>query len=660
VSEAAEAAAAAALEEQVRALPVQPGVYLFQDAAGRVIYVGKAANLRSRVRSYFARSGDGRMQTHLLVARIRALEVVVTGTVKEALLLENQLIKKHKPRFNVRLRDDKNYLALRLDPRETYPRFTETRGFARDGAEHFGPYTSSTSLRETLGALQKIFPLRTCSDSGFESYRRKGRPCLEHAVGRCAAPCCGRIDDDAYRELVSGALLFLRGKTGELVRGLRERMQVAARAERYEEAGRLRDRIAAIERTVERQAMVSTRFADRDAFGVAREGPALQVQVLHVRQGKVQGGNAYSFKDLPIDDAEALASLLVQFYGDEREVPREVLLPFPIENAADLSDLWRERAGHAVRVSAPRRGERRRLVELATRNAALALAERGRREDAGGKALAALGELLRLPGPPERIECYDVSHLGGTLPVASRVTFRGGLPAKEGYRRYKVREAPPGDDYAALREVLQRRLARLDEDPAPDLLLVDGGKGQLAAARAAALDLGLADLALASIAKERDDESPSPRVKRHGGAKRERIFLPGVKDALQPASDHAGLVLLQRMRDESHRFAITYQRELRRKLATRGVLDELPGIGPVKRKAVLRGLGSLERVRAASVEELAAIPKLTRADAERIYRFFHALPADAAIKPDTPADDRSPEERAEACGEGSPRSDSVS
>jgi excinuclease ABC subunit C len=374
----------------------------------------------------------------------------------------------------------------------------------------------------------------------------------------------------------------------------------------------------------------------------------------------VQGGAAFTFSDLPIDDAEALASFLAQFYAEDREIPREVLVPFAIESAAPLAELWRERAGHPVRLTAPRRGERARLVELAARNAALSLAERGRREDAGGKALAALGELLRLPGPPDRIECYDVSHLGGTLPVASRVTFHGGLPWKDGYRRYKVREAPPGDDYAALREVLQRRLARLDEDPAPDLLLIDGGKGQLSAARAAAADLGLRDLPLASIAKERDRESRTARVKRHGGAKRERIFLPGVKDAVEPPPDHAGLVLLQRVRDESHRFAITYQRELRRKLATRGALDELPGIGPVKRKAVLRALGSLERVRGASVEELAAIPKVSRADAERIFRFFRAPPVGAAVKAEPSPVDPSPEERAEACGGDASESGSVS
>ncbi len=648
------------LDEKVRALPADPGVYLFRDAGARVIYVGKAASLKSRVRSYFSRGGDGRQQTHALVPRIADVEVIVTASVKEALLLENQLIKKHKPRFNVRLRDDKQYLALRLDPREAWPRFTETRRFARDGATYFGPYTSSLGMKETLNALQKVFPLRTCSDAGFESYRRQGRPCLEHAIGRCAAPCCGRVDEPAYRELVAGAELFLKGRAGELVRTLRARMAAAAREERFEEAGRLRDRVAAIERTVERQAMVSTRMVDRDVFALAREGPALEVQTLHVRQGKLLGGDTFPFRDLPLTDAEALGGFLSQFYAGEREIPREVLVSLPIEDGRALEELWREKSEHPVRLVTPRRGERRRLVEMAERNAQLSLAERGRREGATAQALAAVAELLGLPGPPARIECYDVSHLGGTLPVASRVAFADGAPDKNGYRRYKVRDAPPGDDYAALREVLQRRLARLDEEPAPDLLLIDGGKGQLNAARAAADDLELGALPLASIAKERDEDTA--RVRRHGGSKRERIFLPGVKDPVAPPADHVGLLLLQRIRDESHRFAITYQRELRRKAATRSILDELPGIGPVKRRAVLRALGSLERLRAASLEELAAIPKLARADAERIFQFFRAQAAAAdavAVKPEAASDDPSAEQtEADACAGNSSEADS--
>ena len=622
------------LLERVRALPTDPGVYLFQDRGGGVLYVGKAADLRARVRSYFVRGSDGRHQTHFLVPRIREVEVIVTASVKEALLLENQLIKKHKPRFNVRLRDDKNYLALRIDPRETYPRFTETRGFKKDGALHFGPYTSSGSMKETLNALQKIFPLRTCSDGGFKSYRRRGRPCLEHAVGRCAGPCVGLIEDSEYAELVEGAVMFMRGRTDDLVRELRRRMEKAAGDEHFEAAARLRDRIASIDRTVEGQSMISTRFVDRDVFGLVRDGHELEVQSLHVRGGKLLGGNAHHFRDVRIDDAEALASFLGQFYDGDRELPREVLVPFPIEDAESFEELWRERAGRGVRLVVAQRGEGRRLVAMATRNARLALLERSRRERSAEEEAAALEALLRLQAPPRHIECYDVSHLQGTVQVASRVVFRDGRPAKDGYRRYKLREAAPGDDYGAMREVLQRRLSRLESEPAPDLLLLDGGKGQLNAARAVAADLGVESIPMAAIAKARDDTSTRPRVLRHGGTKRERVFLMGVKDPLQPAADDPALLLLQRVRDESHRFAIRYHRELRRKLGMRSILDELPGIGPVKRRALLRGLGSLARVKRASVDELAAIPKVTRADAERIFRFFRAVEDADAIKPD--------------------------
>ena len=633
-------AALEALQERARVLPVEPGVYLFRDAAGAVLYVGKAQSLRARVRSYFNRGGDGRLRMEFLLPRIADLEVVVTGSAKEALLLENQLIKKHKPRFNVRLRDDKNYLGLRLDPAQKHPRFTETRRFLRDGAVYFGPYTSSKSLRRTLSSLQRIFPLRTCSDGVFKSYQRQGRPCIEHAVGRCAGPCCGLIDDAGYAELVDGAVRFMKGQAGELVRELRVRMQQAADGERFEEAGRLRDRIESIERTVERQAMVSTRFADRDVFGIAREGRRLEIEVLYVRQGKIMGGNVFSFSEVRIDDADALDSFLAQFYAGDRDLPRELLLPFPVECAGALESLWRERAGRGVRLTVPQRGEGRRLADMARHNAELALAERSRREKSAQESLEDVAELLGLPGPPARIECYDTSHLQGTLHVASRVVLLEGEPHKNGYRRYKLHEAEPGDDYGALREVLGRRLEKLDQDPAPELLVLDGGKGQLNAVLALMRDMQIEGIPCVALAKERDEESPSRRVKRHGGAKRERIFLPGVKDPLTPLPDSPGLLLLQRIRDESHRFAIRYHRDLRARLQTRSILDELPGIGPVKRRALLRVLGSLERVRSAGVDEIAAVPKLSRADAERIARFFRAAePGGEPVKHDPLAAD---------------------
>lgn len=625
------------LMADVQALPTEPGVYLFQGAEQRVLYVGKAQNLRTRVRSYFSKGGDGRYKLHFLVPQIRAVEVVVTRNVKEALLLENQLIKKHKPRFNVRLRDDKNYLGLRIDQRAFYPRFTETRKFGRDGASYFGPYTSSRSLRQTLGALQKIFPLRTCSDNVFKSYARRGRPCLEHAVGRCAGPCCGLISDQAYAELATGAIRLMHGQSADLVRELEEQMRVAAADERFELAARLRDRVRAIERTVEGQAMVSTAFVDRDVFGLARDGRRLEIQSLHVRQGRLIGGKAYAFSEVRLADAEVLGSFVSQYYDADRDFPNEVLLPLEVEGAALLESVWRERSGRVVRLRVPARGERRRLIEMAERNAALSLGDRARRARDVDRTLEEIRELIGLASPLVRIECYDTSHLQGSVHVASRVVFRDGLPDKDGYRRYKMREAVPGDDYGAMREVLKRRLERLDSDPAPDLILLDGGKGQLSSVLATMRDVGV-EIPVVAIAKERDEDAPSPRVKRHGGQKRERLFLPGVKDPLLPAPDSPALLLLQRIRDESHRFAIRYHRELRKKVALRSILDELPGIGPVKRRALLRTLGSLDRVKGASEAEIAAVPKISGTDAALIARFFAADAADDTQQVGTPAE----------------------
>ncbi|MFQ5696858.1 MAG: excinuclease ABC subunit UvrC [Myxococcota bacterium] len=634
-----EPALADGIAERIASLPTGPGVYLFKDREGRILYVGKAQNLRSRVRSYFG-SGDGRHQVHFLVPRIADLEVVVTASVKDALLLENQLIKKHRPRFNVRLRDDKNYLGLKLAPGERYPRFRETRSFAADGAVYFGPYTSSLSLRETLSELQRIFPLRTCSNGVLESYRRRGRPCLEHAIGRCSAPCCGEIDDPAYRELVDGAVLFLRGRSGTLVRDLRQRMEAAASAERFEEAARLRDRIESIERTVQKQSMVSTRFVDRDALALARAASNVEIQVLHVRRGKLLGGDHYAFRGVHLDDAEVLGSFLGQFYGAGREIPHEVLLSMPVEAAEPLVELWRESAGRSVQLRVAQRGEGRRLVEMAQRNAELALSERTRREHSLERLGAELQKALALPALPRRIECYDVSHLRGSLHVASRVVFQDGQPKRSAYRRYRLRETAPGDDYGAMREVLARRFRRLQEEQAPDLILLDGGKGQLAAVRAVMMDRGITGIELAAIAKERDLDSAQTRVRRDAGTKRERIFRPGIKDPLVLAPDSPAMLLLQRVRDESHRFAIRYHRELRRKTSLRSILDELPGIGPKRRGSLLRTLGSLERVKRATEEELAAVPGLTRANARMIRAFFDAPePADDPVKGTPPQAD---------------------
>jgi len=613
------------IEESVEALPSGPGVYLFRNARGRVIYVGKAQNLKSRVRSYFRAGGDGRVQIPQMVERAVDLDVVVTPSVKDALLLENELIKRHKPPFNVRFRDDKQYLGLRLDAREPWPRPTPVRRFKEDGAAYFGPYTSSQSLRDAISNLRRIFPLRSCSDPVFRDYARRGRPCIEFEMKRCLGPCCDLIDAASYAQLVTGTVLFLRGRSDELVRELTATMERAAADERYEEAARLRDRIDAVEQTVQRQQIVGEHAVDRDVFGWARRGGEVEVAVLHVRAGRVVGHVSHSFSEVVIDDAEAFGSFLGQYYAvPDRVVPGEVLLALEPADADALRELLGERAGRRVTVRVPRRGSLREQVGMANANAELQLAQR---LDARASVLATLAELqerLALARLPRRIECYDVSTLGGTLAVASRVTFEEGRPDKRGYRRYRIREAAAGDDFACLREVVTRRLAKRDSDPLPDLLMVDGGRGQLAVAVAALRDAGVA-LDAIGISKERDALGDAKRVKRHGGLKAEQLHLPARKDAVLLAPSSAGLLLLQRVRDEAHRFAIEFQRKLRQRVHLTSILEEIGGVGPSKRRALLRELGSLRAVRDASVEQLVRVDGISAADAQRIQSFFAAL-----------------------------------
>ncbi len=618
------------LKDRIEALPTEPGVYRFRNERGKVLYVGKAQDLRARVRSYFS-GGDGRLRIPRLVERVRDVDVVVTPTVHDALLLENELIKQHKPPFNVRFRDDKQYLALRLDPSETWPRLTQVRRFRRDGAQYFGPYTSSQSMHQAVSNLRRIFPLRSCSDAGFRDYARRGRPCIEFEMKRCGGPCCKLVDEATYADLVRGTGLFLRGRSDELMSDLRARMKAASERENFEEAARVRDRIAAVERTVQRQQIVTDRPVDRDVFGMARRGGEIEVQVLHVRDGRVVGAQDYGFSDVRLDDGDVMSSFLGQFYGvgEERQIPREVLMPSPIEDEGALEALLAEQARRRVAVRTPRRGALRELVAMASKNADLALARRLEARESVDGALLELRERLGLEALPRRIECYDVSTLHGTLTVASRVVFEDGRPAKAGYRRYRIREAAGGDDFACLREVLLRRLARVEQEPLPDLLMVDGGKGQLGVATATLRDTGLW-VDTISLAKERDASSPSARVRRSGGLKAERVFLPQRKDPVRLAPSSRGLLLLQRVRDESHRFAIEFQRALRSKLGLTSILEELPGIGPGKRRALLRHFGSLRAVRAASEEELARVRGISARDAAAIRGFFDATSSEDA------------------------------
>jgi excinuclease ABC subunit C len=626
-----------ALAQRVDTLPTGAGVYLFKNARGRVLYVGKAQNLRSRVRSYLRPGGDARIRVPLLVEGAADIEVVVTPSVKAALLLENELIKRHRPPYNVRLRDDKQYLGLRLDVREPWPRPTPVRRFREDGAAYFGPYTSSLSLRDAISNLRRIFPLRSCSDPVFRDYQRRGRPCIEFEMKRCLAPCVAGIDAESYAKLVEGTVLFLRGRSDQLLQTLRADMERAAAEERFEDAARLRDRIGAVEQTVQRQTIVEKRPIDRDVVGFARRGGEIEVALLHVRAGRVVGHTAHAFSGIALDDAEAFGSFLAQYYAvPDRPVPGEVWLALEPAEADALREWLADRAGRRVAMRVAQRGSGRELVAMASANAELRLAQRLDARESVAAALAEVQERLGLARRPDRIECYDVSTLAGTLAVASRVTFVDGRPDKNGYRRYRIREAAAGDDFACLREVLTRRLAKAESDPLPDLLIVDGGKGQLGVATAALRDAGLSTDAI-GLSKERAPETA--RVRRSGGLKAEHVHLPLRKDPVLLPPSSAALLLLQRVRDEAHRFAIEFQRSLRQRANLTSILEEIPGIGPGKRRALLRELGSLRAVRDATPERLAQVEGVSAADGARIRAFFAAL----AAPPSEPEPEPAPE-----------------
>jgi excinuclease ABC subunit C len=615
------------LEEKLEALPTGPGVYLMKDRRGQVIYVGKAANLRSRVKSYFGRSSDTRAFIPILEDLLADVETVVVSNEKEALLLENELIKRHQPRFNVLLKDDKNYICLRLDHSQAYPRLEVVRGFQRDGAQYFGPYASASNIRETLRTVNRYFQLRTCSDHVLANRRR---PCLLYQIGRCPAPCVHPVSGEEYHRSVREVALFLEGKAGELESALQGRMKEAARALRFEEAARLRDQLFAIERSLERQTVASTEPLDQDVFHHHREGDRYLVYVLYVRQGRLHGGQAFPFQGQEFPDAELLHSFVNLYYGEGNPVPDEVLLPgLPEGEAEALAELLADRRGARVRVLHPRRGERARLLEMARANAVQAFAEQRRSSEEKEGALERLAEALGLARLPRRIECFDISHFQGASVVGSAVAMTDGELDRSRYRRFRVKLPHGQDDYASLHEVVGRRLRRgLQANDLPDLLVIDGGKGQLAAAHAAMRDLGVTELNVVGLAKARELDTPgreAPVVRSP-----ERVFVLGRRDPVVLRQNAPELFLLTRLRDEAHRFAITYQQKLMRGRNFQSVLEDIPGVGGGRKRALLRHFGSLKRVRQASIEELAQVEGVSVALAERIHGFLHGASRSAS------------------------------
>ncbi len=611
------------LVEILDRMPVEPGVYLMKDKKGRIVYIGKAASLRNRVRSYFMRSGDSRAFVGLLSRLLSDIETVVTNNEKEALLLENNLIKQHQPRFNVKLVDDKNYLVLRLQPQGRFPRLEVVRKIHKDGAKYFGPYHSATSCRATLTVVNRHFKLRTCTDHVLGTRKR---PCLQYQIKRCDAPCVFPVAPEEYGKQVQDVALFLEGKDTELLERLRSRMKDAAHDTEYEKAASLRDQIRALEQTLEEQRVVSPDMRDQDIFGYYREGDLVEIVVLHVRNGKMLGRRNFSLKGQEFPTDEVLSSFVSLYYELGAYIPDEVLLPVEIEDHAVKAEwLSDRRDAKRVEILVPQRGTRAKLIELAQKNAGSSFVTRRDKRKDVEDALAKLQSRLNLGKPPHRIECFDISHIQGTATVASRVVFIDGEPAKSEYRTFKIKTAT-NDDFASMYEVLSRRFRRAkeDKDPAwrlPDLLVIDGGKGQLGTALAALrdcqIDPGKVGLDVVGLAKERVLGAEGQEEKQP-----DRVFLAKAKDPIKLRANTAELFLLARIRDEAHRFAITFHRKLRKRRTMRSALEDVPGVGAKRKRELLRQLGSLKRIKAATLEELEAIEGMTRSAAEAVQRFF--------------------------------------
>ena len=709
------------IAEILESIPAAPGVYIMKDRRGKVVYIGKAAVLRNRVRQYFqASSGDNRDFVPLLEGIVGEIETVITSNEKEALLLENTLIKKHQPRFNVNLKDDKNYLVLRLDPTAEWPRLEVVRKLGQDGSHYFGPYHSATSCREALRVVNRHFQLRTCTDHVLHNRRR---PCLQFQIKRCPAPCVLPVSPEEYGDQVRDVRLFLEGKSDELLGRLTGRMKEAAARTDFERAADIRDQLRALETTLQEQRVVSTDFVDQDVFGFCREGIALEIVVMSIRQGKLLGNRAFSFTGQEFPDAELLSSFVGLYYDLSVMPPDEILLPVAIDDA-QLKAEWlsekRPPRRRRVEVLVPQRGDRRKLVELAQKNAAASFAARRDAREDTEVTLGKLQRRLKLPRLPRVIECYDISHIQGFATVASMVVFVDGRPEKSRYRTYKVRSVGQrageggafirrNDDFASMYEVLSRRFRRAREGAAaeaggradadqswalPDLIVIDGGKGQLGMALAAARDVGIdvrpgPGLPIVGLAKERDfdvaaaeaDEKTldlltpvaatvaasdemasaaaapevsqaedlpageaaltgnSPGSAARGGTDKaktktrlpDRVFLPHAKDAIAIRPNTAEMFILQHLRDEAHRFAVTFHRSQRKRLTLRSALSTIPGIGAGRQRLLLRHFGSLKKIREASLEDLATVPGMTRKSAGAVFAYWQAQPVERVV-----------------------------
>jgi len=608
-----------AIQTILDTLPTQPGVYLMKDEHGKVIYVGKAINLRNRVRSYFHAPYGQEAKVWRLVERVRDIEFIITESELEALVLECNLIKKYKPHFNVRLKDDKRYPYIKVTWQEPFPKVYVTRRMDNDGARYFGPFTAVWAVHETLDTLRKIFPYLTCDR---EITGKDKRACLYYDIGLCSAPCIGMASRDEYRAMIDRLCKFLQGKTNEVTESLRARLDEAVSQMEFERAARYRDQLQAIARITEHQKVVSPLMVDQDVIAFARDEGEACVQVFFVRGGKLLGREYFVLEGTEGENSEqVLASFVKQFYDEAAYVPPEILLPENIDEAKVIEEWLNRQRGQKVLLQVPRNGQSRELLQMAEENARATLTSLKAQwladETKQMNAVAELQQVLGLPNPPLRMECYDISNLQGTNSVGAMVVFERGAAKKSDYRKFKIKTVEGADDYASLQEVLRRRFKRLiepGEQPAavgsrkaeswrqmPDLVIIDGGKGQLNAALKVMQELGIAGVSVIGLAKQEEE-----------------IFLPQQTASLRLPKTSEALKLLQRIRDEAHRFGITYHRTLRVKKGLASQLDAIPGIGPRRRRALLARFGSLDKIREASVEELMTVAGMTRAAAQRL------------------------------------------
>ena len=597
------------VEEKLKLLPDKPGVYIMKNAEGRIIYVGKAIVLKNRVRQYFQSGKNHTPKVRAMVSHIADFEIIMTASEVEALILECNLIKKHRPRYNISLKDDKSYPYVKVTLQEDFPRVFITRRILKDGARYFGPYTNATAVHESLKLLRRLFPLRTCK-------HLQERPCLEYHIKRCLAPCAGKVEKGDYDAMIRAVLLFLEGRTEDVEKELQLRMEQAAENFHFEIAARLRDQLLAVRKVAEKQNIV-TGSGDQDAVGLARSEIGVVVQVFMIRGGKMIGREHFLLQGSEDEsDGQVLAAFLQQYYHRATFIPREILLPLEIpQTEQELLEKWlsAKKQKAKVQLILPQRGTKKDIVEMAVGNAEKYLHDEAARiKQANDQTLGAveeLGRYLGLPKPPDRMECFDISHNQGSETVASMVVFEGGLPKKSDYRRFKIQstEGKP-DDFLSMREVTTRRYVDLPEEELPDLIIIDGGKGQLSSALEIIRNVaGHMHVPVVGLAKQF-----------------ELVFTEGNPEPVVLPRHSQALYLIQRIRDEAHRFAITYHRKLRGKRNLVSVLDHIVGIGPKRRQALWSHFGSINKIKAATVEELAMAPGMNKPAAEAVYNFFAA------------------------------------